>query len=99
MSEMRKRITNEVRRFLLSEWDPIGVQDLPEKYRQAAADEYDSYIDPILVMLLAGRSQQEIADFLYDTEVRDMGGRRDRGSADAAAAKLVDLHVLMTSGK
>ncbi|HEY1260049.1 MAG TPA: hypothetical protein VGF34_12460 [Stellaceae bacterium] len=99
MSEMRKRITKEVRRILLSDWDPIGVQDLPENYRRAATDEYDSYIDPILGMLLAGRSQQEIADFLYDTEVRDMGGRRDRASAGAAAAKLVDLHVLMTSGK
>lgn len=99
MSEMRKTITKKVRRILLSEWDPIGVQDFPEKHRQAATDEYDSYIDPILAMLLAGRSQQEIADFLYDIEVRDMGGRRDRGAAGAAAAKLVDRHVLMTSGK
>ena len=50
-------------------------------------------------MLSAGRPQREIADFLYHIEIRDMGGRRDRGCADAAAAQLVELHVLMTSGK
>jgi hypothetical protein len=99
MSEMSKRITVEVRRILLGDWDPIGVQDFPEKYHRAAADEYDSYIGPIVGMLSAGRSRQEIADFLYDTEVRDMGGRRDRSAADAAAAKLVDVRALITSGK
>jgi hypothetical protein len=99
MSEVRKRITAEVRRILLGDWDPIGVQDLPEEYRRAATDEYDSYISAIVGMLSADRSQREIADFLYDTEIRDMGGRRDRSAADAAAAKLVDVRALMTSGK
>jgi hypothetical protein len=99
MSATRKRITLEVRRILLRDWDPIGIQDLPEKYRRAATDEYDSYIGPIVEMILAGQPQQEIAHFLYDSEVQDMGGRRDRGFADAAAAKLVDLRALMTSGK
>jgi hypothetical protein len=96
---MRQKITAEVRRILLRDWDPIGVQDLPEKYRRAATDEYDSYINPRVYMLLADRSQREIADFLYDIEVRDMGGRRDRGSADAAAARLADLHAMVISAK
>ncbi|HZU90450.1 MAG TPA: hypothetical protein VE993_14450 [Stellaceae bacterium] len=99
MSEMKKRITAEVRRILLGDWDPIGIRDLPEKYRRAATDEYDSYIGAIIGMLSADRSQQEIANFLYDTEIRDMGGRRDRAAADAAAAKLVYLRALMASGK
>ena len=99
MSETRERITAETKRILLGDWDPIGVHDLPENYCRAATDEYDSYITPIIGMLLAGKSQQEIADFLYDTEVRNMGGRGDRGSADAAAAKLVGLRAMMTLGK
>lgn len=99
MSESRKRIAVEVRRVLLADWDPIGVRDLPGKYRHAAADEYDSYIDPVIRMLLAGKSKEEVADFLYDTEVRNMGGRRDRSAANAAAAKLVGLRAMMTLGK
>jgi hypothetical protein len=99
MSDVSKAITAKVRQVLLGYWDPIGVQDLPEKYRQAATDEYDSYIGAVVGMLTAHRSQQEIADFLYDTEIRDMGGRRGRAPAETAAAALVDLRALATSEK
>jgi hypothetical protein len=98
MSEARERIS-AVRRILLGDWDPIGVQNLPDKYRQATTDEYDSYIGPVIGMLVAGKSKTEIADFLHDTEIRNIGIRRDRGAADATAEKLVDLRVLLTAGK
>ena len=93
MSETRKRIIAGIREILLADWDPIGVREFPEKYRRAANDEYDSYIAPLIEMLSAGKSVQDVADFLYDVEVRRMGRRRDRTCADAAARKLVDIEV------
>ena len=99
MSDLRTAITAKVRQVLLGDWDPIGVQGLPEEYRQAATDEYDAYMGPVVGMLMTDRSQKEIADYLYDTEIREMGGRRDRAAADAAAARLVALRVLAPSEK
>ena len=98
MSEPEERV-RAVRQILLGDWDPIGVQNFPDRYRQATADEYDSYIGPVIGMLRAGRSKNEIADFLYDTEIRSMGIRRDRGAADVTAEKLVDLRALLAAGK
>jgi hypothetical protein len=38
-----------VRQILLHDWDPIGIQDVPE-----ASDEYDRYVDKAYVMLMDG---------------------------------------------
>jgi hypothetical protein len=40
-----------VRRILLHDWDPIGIQDIPE-----ASDEYDRYADKAYVMLMDERA-------------------------------------------
>lgn len=96
MSDLSQASAAKVRQILLGDWDPIGVQHLPDKYRRAAVGEYDSYIGEVVAMLMADQSRQQIADFLYDTEIREMGRRRDRAAADAAAAKLVDLRSLVT---
>lgn len=98
MSEISETIMARAKQVLLGDRDPIGVQNLPEKYRRAATDEYDASTGPIVGMLLADRSEQEIANFLYDTEVRSIGRRRSRGAADLAAAKLVDLRVGVMTG-
>ncbi|WP_019357589.1 hypothetical protein [Streptomyces sp. AA1529] len=44
-------------RYLLNEWDPIGVAD-------EVRDEYDCMLAPLLVRLRGGASQSEIAEFL-----------------------------------
>lgn len=52
----------------MSDWDPIGINDLPE-----AADEYDMYLGDIFTMLDRSASQQEIADYLRWVETERMG--------------------------
>ena len=57
-----------VREILMREWDPIGVADIPE-----AADEYDSYVGEVYVMLMDRRATQEqIAAYLYDIAANHM---------------------------
>jgi len=49
-------------RYLLNEWDPIGVADL-------APDEYDCLIAPLWARLSQGASRAEISELLwYDVE-------------------------------
>ena len=54
--------------ILIHEWDPIGVGDDP-----IAQDEYDMYIPGALRMIIDGRSEQEIADYLDRIETNNMG--------------------------
>ncbi len=64
------------RDVLIREWDPIGVGDAPE-----AQDEYDSYIPGTLRMLLVGRTDQEIADYLEWIMSQGMGLTLPEGAA------------------
>ncbi|WP_055694564.1 hypothetical protein [Streptomyces prasinopilosus] len=45
-------------RYLLNEWDPIGVADLVQ-------DEYDCLIGPILSRLTRGAERAEMREFLW----------------------------------
>jgi hypothetical protein len=51
----------------MSEWDPIGVNDIPE-----ATDEYDGYVGPVLDLLNASASSDEIAAYLRNVETERM---------------------------
>ena len=64
-----------VRQILLHDWDPIGIQDVPE-----ASDEYDRYVDKAYVMLMDGRATADmIAAYLYEIAAEHMGlGRHSR---------------------
>ncbi len=57
-----------IRQILMSEWDPIGVNDTPE-----AADEYDGYISPLLDLLSAEAGSDEVAEYLQTVEIERMG--------------------------
>ncbi len=59
---------NAIRQILMSEWDPIGVNDTPE-----AADEYDSYIGPLLDLLNARAGSDAVAEYLQKVEIERMG--------------------------
>jgi hypothetical protein len=52
----------------MAEWDPIGVDGIPE-----AADEYDSYIAGVYELLAAEATAAAISDFLRGIEVDRMG--------------------------
>jgi hypothetical protein len=76
-----------VRQILMREWDPIGVSDV-----QAAQDEYDKYIRPIVRLVLKNASPSVLSEHLLHIENVEMGLRADRRRALRAAEKLRALH-------
>jgi hypothetical protein len=91
MAKVKSSLMSRIRDVLMQDWDPIGIKDLPEKYRLAAADEYDSYIGGVLRMIEARKPESEISDFLHDIEVREIGVRGNRGACDKAARALTAM--------
>jgi hypothetical protein len=59
-------IQDSIRQVLYRDWNPIGVDSLPE-------DEYDSYIGPVYRILSGSRSEQELIEFLFRTERDTIG--------------------------
>lgn len=53
-------IQKSIGEVLLSDWDPIGVNDVPE-----AQDEYDSYVGDVYRMLASGCSEDELVEHLW----------------------------------
>ena len=66
--EQSRERRNAIRQILMSQWDPISVNDTPE-----AADEYDGYIGPLLDLLNARASSSEVAEYLRTVEIERMG--------------------------
>lgn len=66
--EASRRFRSEIRRVLMSKWDPIGVNDIPE-----AADEYDSYIGDVFDLLRRNATDDEISEYLIWVETERMG--------------------------
>ena len=54
--------------MLLHEWDPIGIQDVPE-----AQDEYDSYVGGVYRLLASGASEEQLVEHLRLIETSNMG--------------------------
>ena len=69
-------------RYLLNEWDPIGVADL-------VADEYDCMIAPLLSKLSAGAGRAEISEFLWYELEDHIGLDPAPRNVDAMADRLV----------
>jgi len=63
-----RKIQESIRLVLLRDWDPIGIQDVPE-----AQDEYDSYVGGVYRLLASGATAQEIAEHLFRIEMFQMG--------------------------
>jgi hypothetical protein len=84
-----RKIQESIRLVLLRDWDPIGVQDVPE-----AQDEYDSYVAGVYRLLASGASAHEIAEHLLRIEMFQMGlSTSNSASLLAVAAKLRALQV------
>lgn len=88
-----REIRCEIRRILMSEWDPIGVSDTPE-----ATDEYDSYIGGVYDLLERRAIEADICAHLRNIEVDRMQLVDATGQPllpevkrNAAVASLVDL--------
>ena len=65
--ETSRLIRSSIRDILMVEWDPIGVNDIPE-----AADEYDSYIDGLYELLEQGTSEVGVCAYLRHIEIYEM---------------------------
>ena len=72
---------------LLKEWDPIGIQDISE-----AQDEYDAYVSPVYQLLISGKSESKIFEYLWWIETKHMGLSGNRHQTTAIARKLRTLN-------
>ncbi len=66
--ETSREIRRSIRRIFMSEWDPIGVKDIPE-----ASDEYDLYLGNIYTLVVRNAGLSKIAEYLRWVEVERMG--------------------------
>jgi len=76
MSELSKKdemFLDRIDEVLHYLWDPIGVSGVPE-----ARDEYSSYAGVVFSMLKRGANEKELAKYLRDIRVINMGMRQPR---------------------
>ena len=52
--------------LLREDWDPLGIEDLPH-------DEYDSYIQDVLMLLTENPSIEDLVEYLAVARHREMG--------------------------
>lgn len=84
--ERAKSLHREIGEILLREWDPIGVQDTPE-----AQDEYEAYVSSVYKLLISGKPEPELFDYLWWVETEHMGLTGDRQRTMAIAKKMHEL--------
>jgi hypothetical protein len=77
----------ELRRLLMDQWDPIGVNGAPE-----AADEYDGYRGGVLQLLRDGASAAAVATHLARVERERMGFETTPERLQPVAEQLVRWH-------
>ena len=63
-----KTLISSIRSVLLNDWDPIRIGDNP-----SLRDEYDSYISPIINMLIQNQPIEMFVAFLGNIEKNEMG--------------------------
>lgn len=76
----------KIQNILLKEWDPIGIQEIPE-----AQDEYDSYIGSIYNLINSRKSASEIFEYLWNIEIKYMGLCGNKKHTEASAMKFAKL--------
>ena len=74
--------------MLLECWDPIGIRDEPN-----AQDEYDSYINGVLNLLLHGASEKEISDHLWRIIEERINIHPQRGATERTVRELKGIPV------
>lgn len=84
-------IQNAIRQVLFTEWDPIGISDVPE-----ARDEYDAYVGGVYRLLISGGSADQIIEHLFAIESRDLECTvDDREHLRPVAERLLALDVFL----
>ena len=75
---------HELRSLLMAEWDPIGVEGVPQ-----ARDEYDSYLGPLAEKLRKGAGASAVDDYLTWIQTERMGLPAAPAKTLAASEKVV----------
>jgi len=81
-----RRIRVDIRHVLMQVWDPIGVKDEPN-----AQDEYDGYLGNVYELLVAGASDERIAEYLcwiVNERMELLAKREDMAETVAALRKI-----------
>ena len=71
------------------EWDPIGIRQFDDDWKNNAADEYDSYILHVVSLLHGGKSEADAIAYLDWVASEHMGLGPQCPDAHGAAAKTV----------
>lgn len=80
-------VHKKVREWLMTEWDPIGVSDHPEAF-----NEYYGYEREIADLLIAGASEETLAQHLIKQE-EHMGLSPDKDRVLRTAFRLKNLYT------
>ncbi|HEU0217901.1 MAG TPA: hypothetical protein VFQ90_14680 [Stellaceae bacterium] len=89
-----KHFTERVAKVLLTEWDPIGIKDVP-----SVRNEYNSYVAGIVNIILSNRSESELAEHLVELETNEMGLRGERDRAERVARILFGVKRKLASAQ
>jgi hypothetical protein len=76
---------NAIDEILWRDWDPIGVNDMPE-----ARDEYQSYLPHIFRLAVEGKDAEHISSSLVATIEESIGLGASREHCLMVARKIVD---------
>ncbi len=78
----------EIRRALMTAWDPIGVGDAPN-----AQDEYDSYLGDVFALLATGASDEQINEHLLRivTERMELPAKKEDMQSTVSALRQIQL--------
>jgi hypothetical protein len=77
-----------VEEVLMKDWDPLGVNDIPE-----ASDEYDSYALRIYGMIYHGASEEMIQEYLNEVAKNWMGLKPDAIAIEKTAKAIMALDL------
>ena len=81
-----RTLHENIKNVLMQDWDPIGIQEIPE-----AQDEYDTYVPKIYSMLISRKPIDEVLEYLIWLEGEHMGLTVNRQRTQFIAEKLVGL--------
>ncbi len=89
-------LMKEIKKIILSKWDPIGIQDIPE-----AQDEYDSYVFDVYKLIKSKKTESELFDYLWRMETEHMGLSGNKKHTQTIAHKLFKLSAadILMEGK
>ena len=92
LSEHQDQLYNFIDNLLWEEWDPIGINDMPE-----ARNEYSSYTLQIFGLVIHGASNEDIAEKLSRIEVDWMGLASNADKNMELATKILQAGIDLKS--